>query len=335
MEKPRKRERKRRSRGLGKFSEKDEFKHEKKKYPEHHNESWYFNALDINSSTNFITRIGYRLGQNEKESMFLIILDKDDESKNLEYFNRVPSEGFPEDNIYGDDRFKYECIEPMKKWRLTYSDEKFEVDVVLEGRFKPYFYMSDEDPKEIIEKYGHMLDKLLRVAGNLHYEQGMKVTGTIKIKDKGKIVEERQVNSTGHRDHSWGSRDWVLIDGWNWVCCQSKDFTMNFAKASAFGQYFEHGFISTADAQEKITTVDVVKTEYGFKGDEKVPKSTTFKVKTPTRELTIVSNTWHSTYISRETDRGKTEVYEQIVHYDMDGKKGVGISEYMSSTKKE
>jgi len=333
MEKPQKKKRKRRSRGV-KFSNKDEFKHVKKKYPEHHNESWYFNALDINNSTNFITRLGYRLGQNELESMFLIILDKDDESKNLEYFDRIPCEGFPEDDILTNGKIKYECIEPLNKWRLTLDHENFEVDVIMEGRFKPYFYHQDADPKEIIEKYGHMLDKLLRVAGNLHYEQGMKVTGVIKRKENGKVVEERQVNSTGHRDHSWGSRDWVLIDGWNWVCCQSKDFTMNCARAHAFGQYFEHGFISTADAQEKITKVEVVKTEYGFKGDDKVPKSTTFKVTTPTRVLTLVSKTWHSTYITRETTRGKTEVYEQIVHYELDGKKGVGISEYMSSTQK-
>ncbi len=323
--------RKKRTRGLGKFSDKDEWKHEKKRYPEHHNESWYFNALDINSSTNIITRVGYRLGQNELETMFLIILDNEDDTNNLKYFNRIPINGFPEDNIYGDDNIKYHCIEPMKKWRLTYRDEIFDVDLIFQARYPPYFYMRDEDPKEIIEKYGDILDKLLRVAGNLHYEQGMNVTGIIKIKENNKIIKERQVNSTGHRDHSWGSRDWVLIDSWNWVCCQSDDFTMNFAKASAFGQYFEHGFISTSDGQEKITNVNVVKTEYGFKGDKKVPKSTTFKIKTPSRELTIVSNTWQSTLISRETDQGITEVYEQIVHYNVDGVKGIGISEYMSS----
>ena len=323
----------RRSRGLSKITEKDELKHEWKKYPEHHNESWYFNSIDLKTSTNLITRVGYRMGTKNIEVMFLIILDKDDDEKNLEYFNRTTIEGYPEDDIYGDEKVKYQCIEPMKKWRLTFNNEKFEVDVICEKRFPPYIYMSQEDPKEIIEKYGKHLDKLLKVAANFHYEQGINITGVIRVKKNGQIIEEREVKSRGHRDHSWGTRDWVLIDGWNWICCQSNDFTMNFSRVRAFGFVFEHGFISTADGHEHITNVEV-ETEYGFKGNESVPKSSTFKVTTPSRQFTIISNTWKSIYMARPTERGITEVYEQIVHFDLEGKKGVGISEYMSSTKK-
>ncbi|NHI91680.1 MAG: hypothetical protein EAX96_04190 [Candidatus Lokiarchaeota archaeon] len=320
----------RRSRGLGNITEKDEFKHVWRRYPEHHNESWYFNAIDFNTNTHVITRVGYRMGFKEIENMFLIILDRDDESKNLEYFNRFSKDEYPEDDIYGDDNIRYECLIPMKTWRITFQNEKFEANLLFEERFPPYIYMSQEDPVEALKKYGM---EILKVAATRHYEQGMKVTGVIKLKENGQIKEERHLNCYGHRDHSWGTRDWVLIDGWNWVACQFEDSTMNFARAQALGKILEHGFISTKDSHENVTKVEV-KTEYGFNGNNSLPKTSTFFVTTPTRKITIVSTTWKSIYITRQTDRGLTEVHEQIVYFEMDGKKGYGISEYMSSTKK-
>ena len=321
---------KRRSSGLGKITEKDEYKHVWRRYPEHHNESWYFNALDFDTNTHVITRVGYRMGQKEIENMFLIILDKDDDSKNLEYFNRFAINAYPDDDLYGDDNITYECLEPMKKWHLIYKDEKFEADLLYEGRFEPYIYMSDEDPMEALKKYGM---EILKVAATRHYEQGMNVTGVVKLKKNGKIIEERQLNCYGHRDHSWGTRDWVLIDGWNWVACQFDSFTMNFAKARALGKELEHGFISTSEGHERITEIEV-ETKFGFQDQANVPKSSKFTITTPNRKFTITSKAWKSIYITRETERGKTEVHEQIAHFEMDGKEGCGISEYMSSKKK-
>ncbi len=317
------------SMGLGKITEKDEFKHVWSRYPEHHNESWYFNAIDFQTNTHVITRVGYRMGMKELETMVLIILDKEDESKNLAYFNRIPIQGYPQDDVYGDNKVTFQCVDPMKKWRLTFNDERFEVNLLYEERFPPYIYMSQEDPAEALKKYGM---EILKVAAQRHYEQGMKVKGVIKLKE-GRVKEERQLNCYGHRDHSWGTRDWVLIDGWNWVSCQFEDCTMNFTRVRALGKVFDQGFISTNSGHERVMTVDV-ETKFGFEGNPSVPKSSTFNITTPTRKLTIESKTWKSIYLARKMERGSTEVHEQIVHFDMDGRKGSGISEYMSSQKK-
>ena len=318
------------SMGLGKITEQDEFKHVWRKYQEFHNESWYFNAIDFPAKTHVITRVGYRMGANELEIMFLAILDKNDESKNLMYFNRIPVKDYPEDNVYGDAKVKYQCLEPMKKWRLTFKDERFEADLLFDQRFPPYIYMSQEDPTEALKKYGM---EILKIAAQRHYEQGMNVKGSIKLKEKGRIKEERHLNCYGHRDHSWGTRNWVLIDGWNWVACQFEDCTMNFSRVWAFGKIIEHGFISTRTGSERVLTVEV-ETQKGFEGNTSVPKTSTFKITTPTRKLTIVSKTWKSIYLARQMEQGSTEVYEQIVHFEMDGRQGYGISEYMASQKK-
>ena len=320
-----------RSRSLIKIKEKDEFKHIWRNYPEHHNESWYFNFIDFSANVHVITRVGYRMGAKEIEVMFVLIVDRENDENNEEYFNESKIEGFPEEDIYGDEKVKYECLEPMKKWRIRFDNQKFEVDVVLEGRFSPYIYMSHEDPMEALKKYG---TEILKVAAQKHYEQGMNATGVIKLKEKGQIKEVRQINCYGHRDHSWGTRNWVLIDKWNWIACQFEHCTINSSRVEVFGKIIKQGFISTAEEHEPVIDVEV-ETEYGYEGKESVPKSSTFKITTPTRQYTIVSKTWKSLYIRRLWEQGLTEVHEQIVEFEMDGKKGYGISEYMISTPKK
>jgi len=192
--------------------------------------------------------------------------------------------------------------------------------------------MSQESPREIIAKYGlELLQKLMAVAASKHYEQGMNVTGIVRNKDTN---EERKINCYGHRDHSWGNRDWMLIDKWNWMACQFDDFTINSTRVEVFGKAITQGFISTVENQESVTDVEI-ETEYGFEGNEAVPKKSTFTITTPTRELQIISNTAKSIHIKRPTDSGITEVYEQIVNFEMENKKGYGISEYMKSTRNE
>ncbi|MHA1314152.1 MAG: DUF7064 domain-containing protein [Candidatus Helarchaeota archaeon] len=311
------------------ISEKDEFKHDFKidNYPEHHNESWYFNFIDFDANVQLVTRVSLEMGAKKSDVMLIIIIDRKTET----YLNRLIIDGWPESDIYGDKRVKYECLEPMKKWHVTAKHRKFEVDVIFEARFPPFNYLSHEDPLEAFKKYGV---EMLQVAAQQHYEQGMKVTGTVKIKEKREVKEVRQINCYGHRDHSWGTRDWVNIDRWNWISAQFDDCTINAARVEVFGKILTSGFISTSEGNEHVTNVEVT-TECGYKDDERAPKSSTFKLTTKNRQVTLTSHTWKSLYLKRPSERGLTEIYEQIVNFEMDGKKGTGISEYMSSTKKE
>lgn len=314
-----------RSRKYFTITEKDEFKHILRKYPQYHNESWYFNFMDFNANVHLVTRVGFRLGEKELDVMLLLVVD----GKKVEYFNTLKVDGFPSDEIYGDDKLKYECLEPLKKWRITYNGDKYEADILYKDRFTPYVYGSQEDPMETLKKYGM---EILKIAASRHYEQGMNVTGVVKLKEKGQIKEERQINCYGHRDHSWGMRDWIKIDKWNWIACQFDDCTINSSRVEVIGKIIKQGFISTAKGHEQIIDVDV-ETEYGYEGKASVPKSSTFKIKTPTQQFTIISHTWTSFHLQRQTEQGFAEVHEQIVEFEMDGKKGYGISEYLKSTR--
>jgi hypothetical protein len=142
--------------------------------------------------------------------------------------------------------------------------------------------------------------------------------------------EKRQVNCLGHRDHSWGTRDWVNIDGWNWGAAQFEDKTIGFLRSEVLGKNPQFGFISTKEGNIIIKSVEVsTETE----ADGKTPVASTFTLLDQTgNKLILKSKTIYSLHLPLPSEKGFTEIYEQIVIYTCDGKEGDGISEYLIST---
>ncbi|MHA1299641.1 MAG: DUF7064 domain-containing protein [Candidatus Helarchaeota archaeon] len=305
------------------ITEKDEYKHDFDTYPPHHNESWYFNLIDPSNNLYFITRISFEMGQKKSRIMLILLLNGKITGYARDYFNLEKMS----DTLDFDKRVKYYCLEPMKKWRITYQDRKIELDVNLEGRFPVYNYLSHEDPLTSIKKLG--VDLLERTAQH-HYEQGMKITGYLKLKKKEKIIN---INCLGHRDHSWGTRDWAKIDKWNWISAQFEDETINVFRIEFVGKTLLNGFCSTKDGNISITKVEIT-TE--TKDDGKTPKASKFVITDENgRKRTIESETIHTIYLPLPSAEGFTEIYEQVVKFKVDGKEGAGIAEYLSSYKKQ
>ena len=53
----------------------------------------------------------------------------------------------------------------------------------------------------------------VRKVASEHYEQVGSYNGTIRVGRKKINIE----NASGHRDHSWGLRDWAAPKGWTWI----------------------------------------------------------------------------------------------------------------------
>jgi hypothetical protein len=54
--------------------------------------------------------------------------------------------------------------------------------------------------------------RALRMRGGRHYEQPMRVSGEYRVDGAG-----GRFRGTGHRDHSWGVRDWSVATRWRWL----------------------------------------------------------------------------------------------------------------------
>ncbi|MBD3229321.1 MAG: hypothetical protein GF329_14145 [Candidatus Lokiarchaeota archaeon] len=306
------------------ISEKDEYMHNWGEFPEHHNESWYFNFIDRKSDVFFITRISFVMGQNKSQIMMILIIDK----KINTYLKEIPLEEMP-DNLEFDKKIKYYCIKPFDEWRITFEDRKHKLNINLKGRFPVHNSAEGEDPIEMIEEYGL---EILDIAGQQHYEQPMIATGTLIEKKKD---AKRNINALGHRDHSWGTRDWVNIDGWNWVDAQFPDMTINFFRSRVFGKTLEYGTIFEENNKTLIKGVEVSTVT---EEDGKTPRVSTFTLTDENgKERSVVSRTIKSLHfpVPGVTKKGGfTEIYEQISVFEYDDKEGDGISEHMISTRK-
>ena len=310
------------------MKEKDEYMHDIKKemgiFPRYHNESWYFNFIDRPNKVYFVTRLSLHMDKNKSRLLLLLIIDDKDNS----YYNEVTLEKMPP-NWEFDDKLKYYCIKPMDEWRVKYEDKKVNLDITFKGRF-PVFNLADvEDPKTLFEKYG---EELLKVAAQEHYEQPMIATGTLSLKKKGETYQKRNIKGFGHRDHSWGIRKWVQIDGWNWVSAQFEDETINFVKSNLLGKSPQSGVIYSKDKENVI--IEQIEVITKTKEDEKTPVSSTFILTDKEgNKRTLESKTIFSKYLPLKSRTGLTEIFEQVAIFTCDGKEGDGISEYLISTR--
>mmetsp|Transcript_3545 Transcript_3545/g.4265 ORF Transcript_3545/g.4265 Transcript_3545/m.4265 type:complete len:447 (-) Transcript_3545:1409-2749(-) len=204
--------------------------------PENHpffNESHYYNGADRHNQDRIITRISRRGGGGKKSFIFLLLdlekygifaLEEDDVPVDLTV-----------DNPSGLG-LSFECIEPMKKWRLKYKGElrkgcvkpsvlkegkeKFETahvefDLLYETDTPLFWYMRDDCAETLAknlsqEPWGVNFWKvcLKRSNNHGHYEEYGRLTGTISVNGE----KTKNYNMGTFRDHSWDIRVWGAMD---------------------------------------------------------------------------------------------------------------------------
>lgn len=311
------------------MSEKDEYMHDFEKqlgkFPRYHNESWYFNFIDRPNKVYFVTRISLNMDKNKSRIVLFLFVDDKDHT----YYNEVPLEILPS-NWEFDKRLKYYCLKEMEKWRIRYEDKKFTLDLIFEERFPVFNLAEVEDPKIILERMGG--EEFLKVAAQEHYEQSMTAKGTLDLKKRGEIYETRNIKGFGYRDHSWGIRKWVHIDGWNWVSAQFEDETISFAKTDLLGKSPQMGAIHSKG--KDFILIDKVEVSTKTKDDGKTPISSTFILTdTNGNKRILESKTIFSKHMLLPSRTGSTEIFEQVAIFTCDGKEGDGISEYLISTR--
>lgn len=84
-------------------------------------------------------------------------------------------------------------------------------------------------------------------------EQAGRVTGSVRIGER-----TITVNGTGHRDHSWGTRDWVPFQQYEWFVGQvGTDIAVHFWRFNALGKEHVRGYVFKEGLMSRVETVDV------------------------------------------------------------------------------
>jgi hypothetical protein len=197
--------------------------------------SSYYNGMDAVTRDRFITRIG-RHGKGGHENYVFLLLDtKDHGVLSLECDHVPVDHSCVHPSAKG---LTYECIEPLKRWKLRYKGEMtrglrgpddtskgqsvfVELELEYEAETPLFWYMRDDNRETLAknlsqEPWGMAFVNMClnRTNNHGHYEDFGRCLGTIKVADD----EEACAGLTSKydfgtfRDHSWDIRMWATMD---------------------------------------------------------------------------------------------------------------------------
>jgi len=244
----------RRLRGQGgAIRERDEFSH-RHTDSRYWNESYYFNFSDPGKRIGGFSRIGMVPNQDLAIGILYLFLP---DGGILMLTQTEPCRASRDTVAAG--LLRYERTEPLWSWRIRFQGtmlhvpdpadlpalvtaspeemagrrlafQEASVDLHFRG-WSPCHNFKDADPRFIAERLVTRgsrlrdLQSVTRVASE-HYEQVGAWTGEI-------VLDGRRipVAGSGHRDHSWGDRDWKAVQTWTWITAQFGDaFGFNLSR---------------------------------------------------------------------------------------------------------
>lgn len=156
---------------------------------------------------------------------------------------RLADRPVPRDMGFDDwriDNFRMAQDLKFDRASLFWETPEATVDVTFEAFHPPYSYGAD--PRGC-PKYC-AVDRI---------EQAGRVRGTLRIGDR--VIE---VDATGHRDHSWGTRDWVPFQQYEWFVGQvGTNVSLHFWRFNALGKEHVRGYVFKDGLMSGVDTVCV------------------------------------------------------------------------------
>ncbi|MFX1565141.1 MAG: hypothetical protein ACFFCH_04040 [Promethearchaeota archaeon] len=275
-------------------------------------ESFYFQLFDPEANLAAFFYISAYPNISKRDYLVALLFDGETDI----YLNTLPMPG--KLDALSDGKLTFELIQPHELWKITFEDGKRFVDLEFTGRFDPFAY----DAKQAYKK---------GVIEQEHYEQGCFVDGTIRLTDG----SEHQLSCFGHRDHSWGLRDYAAIDEWNWIAAQFSWCTINIIKLCIGKKHETAGFLSSLVGNQHLT--DIAFSTH-FESDGLTPQGFTVYFTDEMKKKWQLDSTKFQTliYPPRQSKSGyETNIYEIVSKFTLKGDPsfGYGISEFLISRK--
>lgn len=307
------------------------------------NESFYFNFTDPKRQMGGWTRIG--ILPNQESDMGAIMLYAGG-SRILAALQTGRAEHEGDELRFGD--LSYRRLEPLRKWRLEFRGEmmdvdnarklpelkpetlitqRVEVDLEAEG-LAPCFDFKDSDPRALAEMLVRARTRLSDVrmvsrVSSEHYEQAMRVNGCIKVGNR-----EITFAGSGHRDHSWGTRDWAAPRLWTWLTCQfGEELAFNLSRVAIASVDIYNGFVTRDGTNYPLRRVVL---DTGFEEDGVTQSSLAFRLEdTGGKVIEVAGDVLSVIPLHLESGDHRTLVNEALTEYRWDGRTGYGIAEYL------
>jgi hypothetical protein len=127
----------------------------------------------------------------------------------------------------------------MQTSRLKATSARAQLDVVFEALHPAY-------------AYGFHPDGCPAYAATNRIEQAGRVRGTLVVDGKSYVVD-----TTGARDHSWGTRDWNLPQHWKWLHAQSGETCVHFWQIQVEGRIDLRGYVYRDGLMAEVRNLEV------------------------------------------------------------------------------
>ncbi|MFF0279358.1 hypothetical protein ACFYSW_03525 [Rhodococcus aetherivorans] len=105
--------------------------------------------------------------------------------------------------------------------------------------------------------YGSNADGTPGYLAQNRYEQTGRIVGELRWRG-----EVYAFDGPGHRDHSWGTRDWDAIHHYKWIAASGADCSANLMWTMAEGEVDVNGYLYVDGLQSPILNASIG-TEYG------------------------------------------------------------------------
>jgi hypothetical protein len=116
---------------------------------------------------------------------------------------------------------------------------RFALDYAFEAMTPAFTYHDNPDGCPVV-----LADNRLEQSGRVH--------GVITVAGR-----EIPFETTGHRDHSWGTRDWTAFHHYKWVNVQTPSGTaINFMHGMIIDRLYELGYVDKDGRQSPIVSID-------------------------------------------------------------------------------
>jgi len=199
--------------------------------------------------------------------------------------------------------------EPLKTAHVRLDGERLQVEWDFEAMHPAFYYPSShpDDPEEGCPPFFALG----------RYEQSGYVKGVLRIDGR-----ELPFDGLGHRDHSWGKRDWGTIQSLQWLEAQAEDIAVNVVKLRGQGRDWSMGYVFKDGRVSPIR--DAV---YDLTYDDRwVQDDFTVTLRDGDGRDTVVSA---KRFGRHEYPIGPSKLVDTAVEISVEGRQGLGYSDFI------
>ena len=292
---------------------------------ENFNESVYFNFFDREQRLGGFIRMGNRANEGHAEMTVIVYQPDGSALFNYKRPQITTNDGWDAGGA------KVEVLVPGEKIRTTYEGSVVFLKDPREMRDPGTAFK--ENPHRTLKLdllhegvgaiYGHVADeKSANDFARAHYEQHMRVTGTIQLDDEPAMT----LTGNGLRDHSWGPRYWQSTPSYRWITGNyGDDLGMVLSVSSGrVGGVFQKG-------RDEIIQIVEAEVDTEYEGDTNYHKGLKARVKLANGEEHVIEGKVQGFIPLRNRRAGMfTHIGEGMTEYTLDGNRvGYGLSEYL------